>query len=66
MKFHLFTNGGLWYFNLKAANGEIVAQSEGVKNKQDALSTIDSIMLGAAVAEIEVEGESETIESCDN
>ena len=28
-----------WYFRLRARNGEIVAQSEGYHNKQDAIDT---------------------------
>jgi len=29
-----------WWFHVVAANGEIVAQSEGYKNKKDCLDTI--------------------------
>lgn len=42
---------GEWRFRLKAANGEIVAQSEGYTRKESALDTLRMI----ARAKIEVE-----------
>ena len=37
--FEVFQSGssGLWYFHLKAANGEIISASEGYHNKSDIL-----------------------------
>lgn len=32
-----------WHFRIKATNGQIIAQSEGYKNKGDCLKTIHSI-----------------------
>jgi uncharacterized protein YegP (UPF0339 family) len=29
MKFELYTSAGLWYWRLRAANHEIIAQGEG-------------------------------------
>ena len=44
MKFEYFkaTNGN-WYWRLKAANGEIVAQSEGYTTKQSCLHGISVV-----------------------
>lgn len=33
----------LWYWHLRAANGEIIANGEGYENKADCLSTIEAI-----------------------
>lgn len=56
MKFELFKRWGLrgprWYWRLKGANGEIVAQSEGYKNRVDAMTTIDLIKCNVSRAEI--------------
>lgn len=35
--------GRRWFFNLKAGNGEIIAQSEGYVNKSDAHHAIQRI-----------------------
>jgi uncharacterized protein YegP (UPF0339 family) len=43
---------GTWYFRLKAANGEIVANSEGYKNRADMMKTIGIIKHEAAFAPI--------------
>jgi len=44
MRWEIFKGkNGQYYFRLKAANGEIVAQSEGYKQKQSAVNTIYSI-----------------------
>ena len=47
MKFVLFRawtiRGRLWFWHLKAANHEIIAQGEGYRNKDDALDAIDLI-----------------------
>ncbi len=32
-----------WYFRFVAANGEIVAQSEGYSDKRDALDTVELV-----------------------
>lgn len=34
---------GLWYFHIKAKNGEIVASSEGYKRKSSCLKTVEAI-----------------------
>lgn len=54
MKFRAWKFGKRWFFHLKAKNGEIVLQSEGCKNKQDALDTIALIKQGAFNAKVEV------------
>ena len=41
-----------WYFNMQAANGEKVAQSEGYTSRQSALNTINLIRREAANAPI--------------
>ncbi len=41
-----------WYWNLRARNGEIIAQSEGYKTRQGALKGIRSVRLNAPVATI--------------
>ena len=53
MKFHTFKNkAGEHQFNIVAANGEIVATGEGVKNKSDMLKTINAIKAGVPHARI--------------
>lgn len=54
MYFFLFksTNNNQWYFNIRAANHERIAASEGYINKQDAVNTINLIRKGAASAGI--------------
>ena len=42
-----------WYFHLKAANGRIIAQSQGYKEKGDCKSAIDSVKNSAASASVE-------------
>ncbi len=37
------TANGLYYFNLKAANGEIILSSEGYTSKQGCLNGIESV-----------------------
>jgi uncharacterized protein YegP (UPF0339 family) len=34
-----FVRGPLWYFRIRAKNGEIVAQSEGYSRRIDAMDT---------------------------
>ena len=53
-KFTLYKDkGGLFRFNLKAANGEIIAvASEGYPEKKSALKGIASVVKSAAVAVI--------------
>jgi len=43
-----------WYWRLKAANGEKVAQSEGYKNKNDCLAAIKLVKSSAKAPELEV------------
>lgn len=42
----------LWYFRIRARNGEIIAQSEGYSRRLDAMSTIRLIRAQLASAEI--------------
>jgi uncharacterized protein YegP (UPF0339 family) len=42
----------LWYFRIRAANGELIAQSEGYSRKIDALGTANLLKNGAAGADI--------------
>lgn len=44
---------GLWYFRLKAPNGEVVSASEGYYNRADALRTAQNIRPDAEVEELE-------------
>jgi uncharacterized protein YegP (UPF0339 family) len=41
---------GLWYFNLKAANGEIVSQSEGYATREGAVKGIEATATAARQA----------------
>jgi uncharacterized protein YegP (UPF0339 family) len=47
MKFELFSRRGLrgkrWYFRIRAANGEPIAQSEAYVHKDSAIRTIELI-----------------------
>lgn len=56
MIFQLFRRRGLrgrrWYFRLRAANGEIVVQSEGYAHRADALGAIQLIRNQAVLATI--------------
>ncbi len=52
-KYELYTDkAGEFRFRLKAANGQIIAVSEGYKAKKSALNGIDSIQRNAPEAEI--------------
>lgn len=52
-KFELYVDkGGEYRFNLKAANGEVIASSEGYKSKASAKNGIESVKKNAATAEI--------------
>jgi uncharacterized protein len=42
---------GQWYFNLKAANGEIVSQSEGYESREAAAKGIEAVAVAAAIAD---------------
>lgn len=44
---------GQYYFHLKAANGEIIAQSQGYVRKSDAKNGIDSVKANAPDAAVE-------------
>lgn len=53
-KFELFTDrAGEFRFNLKAANGEVIATSEGYTAKASALNGIESVRVNAPIAEID-------------
>lgn len=54
MYFYLFKSNvnHQWYFNIRAANHERIAASEGYHNKQDAIHTINVIRRGAGSAGI--------------
>ena len=50
-KFEIFTDkAGEYRFHLKAANGEIVAQSQGYDTRDGALKGIDAVKRAAAEA----------------
>jgi uncharacterized protein YegP (UPF0339 family) len=52
-KFEIFTDkGGQFRFNLKAANGEVIASSEGYASKASAKKGIESVRANAATAEV--------------
>lgn len=54
-KYELYTDtAGKYRFRLKAANGEIVAASQGYTNKSSALNGISSIGKNAPDAEIDI------------
>jgi uncharacterized protein YegP (UPF0339 family) len=44
--------GKRWFFRIRAANGEIVAQSEGYHNRSDCRATAQLLRAEAAEAEI--------------
>lgn len=51
----LATDTGEWRWRLKAGNGEIIAQGEGYRNKQDCMHAIDlvrSTNATTAIAEV--------------
>ena len=53
-KFELYVDkGGEFRFNLKAANGEVIASSEGYKSKASAVNGIESVKKNAADAVVE-------------
>lgn len=43
---------GNWYWRLKAANGEVIANGEGYRNKADVLSVIKLVKGSAGAPEI--------------
>lgn len=52
-KFEIFTDkSGQFRFNLKAANGEVIASSEGYASKASAQGGIDSVKKNAADATV--------------
>lgn len=57
-RFEIFPKRGLrgkrWYFRIVARNNEIVAQSEGLKNKADAIHMVDRLRLNIAHASVTV------------
>jgi len=56
MQFELFKNRqDEWCFRIRAKNGRVVAQSEGYKNKQDALDTVRSLRFGCLFAKVTIE-----------
>ena len=44
MQFQLYKSGNLWYWRLRAANSEIIAQGEGYVNKVDAQTAVGLVM----------------------
>lgn len=50
MKFELFQSekNGKYYFNLKAANGQVILSSQGYASKSGALNGIESVKKNAA------------------
>lgn len=52
MTFEVFKSGTEWRFRVKAKNGEVIAQSEGYKNKKDCESTVGVIQAQAAGSKI--------------
>lgn len=53
-KFELYVDkGGEYRFNLKAANGEVIASSEGYSSKASAINGIESVKKNAADAVVE-------------
>ncbi|MBN2599545.1 MAG: YegP family protein [Candidatus Thermoplasmatota archaeon] len=57
-KFEVWTDkAGEYRFRLKAANGEIIATSEGYSSKKSCMNGIESVMKNAPKAPIvEIEG----------
>lgn len=57
MRFELFSRitlfGKRYYWRLKAKNNRVIAQSEGYRNKVDALSTVHEIRRNSAYAQVE-------------
>lgn len=52
-KFEIFKDkGGQFRFNLKAANGEVIASSEGYSSKASAQSGIESVKKSAGDAAV--------------
>lgn len=57
MRIELFSRRSLlgrksWYFRVRATNGEIVAQSEGYRNRSDARTTAQRLREGVSEAAI--------------
>ena len=52
MKITVWESKALWYFNIKAGNGKIIAASEGYSKKYNALKTIHSLKLGIPLAKV--------------
>lgn len=44
MQFQLYKSGSYWYWRLRAANHEIIAQGEGYVNRQDAVNVVNLVM----------------------
>lgn len=59
MTFTLFQRrtlkGRRWFFNARAGNGEIILQSEGYRNFDDAMATIALIRTEAASAPVHIQ-----------
>ena len=54
MKIELFKSdtNGEWYFRVRAKNGQVIAASEGYKNRLDALQTAKSLRFGLLFATV--------------
>lgn len=59
MRFKIFSRltllGRRWYFNARAKNGRIVLQSEGYRNRDDAVDTVKLIRTEAATSPTDIE-----------
>jgi uncharacterized protein YegP (UPF0339 family) len=51
MYYTIYKSGNLWYWNLKAANHQIVANGEGYYNQSDAMHAI-ALVKGSASAPV--------------
>jgi uncharacterized protein YegP (UPF0339 family) len=56
MKVELFRRitiaGRRWYFRVRARNGKIIVQSEGYRNRTDAVQTINLLKAGLPMARL--------------
>ena len=60
MRFQMYSQRGLfgrrWYWRLRAANNEIIAQGEGYRNRADCLHAIDLVKGTGSWTQVEVLG----------
>lgn len=59
MRFQIFSRrtirGKRWYWRMRAGNGEVIAQSEGYRNRSDAIETVALVRTEAAAAAVHFE-----------